>query len=1137
MNFSRLALVIAGSLFAALVLLIVVIFTADFGVFKNQIARYASDYLGRPIAFDGELSIRIGSEVQVTASGIRLASTDWTAESDLVSVDHAAVSVSTASLLSDVIVVEELTLRGINAHLVEDEDGRDNYSLPVFEEEEEDAVVRVFLTHGSISDFNLYYNAPAFELPLAFRAAAVDLRERDDSDLVVELTGSLNEAPVTVNGSVGTLDDLMEAENVHFRLSAGIGEITFEASGLLDDLTEPRYPSLELKLDGPGARYVTDILGLEPVTTGPLHFESHVEPGDQGIEIAVDGVFGEFNITLDSRLVDLQSVDTFNVMIEAEGPSLATLGRFAGRSDFPALPFTVDMVADRTGSVFTVDTFLVRAGEASIEADASAPRFPDIEGATAHVLLRGPRFGHFNRLLGLPGNLTGPFEIDARLIQSEGRGDLEVQLMAEAIRAELSADIDERQGFAGTGATLVIAGDDLSILAAALGIGDVPNLGFGGRVDVDIVEEGVRIRSGTAMLAADEIAFDGMVGRDPFSPVTRLKFSSTLADPASTLEPFDIDTAFLPPGELDLAGEIGWANETFLIEDWVIGIADAELRVNGQIGETFELPDMDFDVALSGTSLAALVPPDLGPVPEGPFEFNARVGFDQDAIHLSDVEAQLAGTSAKLSVSTPLSTPFETGAVSLEVEGVSIARLLPMAADYLPAEQAFVLRGASEWGPDAVSIEEMVFDGGDTTIQVDGNVALPPETGRSQLSVNAKLRSLRSLQFLTDQPLPDEPLSLNGIFKGNPERLDVSLLEFELGRSSLTGTAVIQPESEQQPVPKIELTVRSPLVDLTPFGDLLPAGDDAAEPLIESDPDRVIPEFPIPADLIPPLQANVDIVIDQLVAPGYDPNRAALLARVDQGAVHVEHFELIGDLLNLTGKLDAVPLDDGMALEFRIDGTQMTLGMPVKSEEERDLLPRYDATVKLASQGATLREHASSATGYVKVVSGEGKLDVAVVRFLMSDFTAQVFNTVNPFAKTEKYSNVQCVGVLIELADGVMFGDPAMVFQTDKLNIAGVGKIDLTTEKLNATFNTRARKGLGISMSDIVSPYTEVGGTLAHPRLQLNSTSAIFRGSATIATGGISFLARKAGERLLGGKNSCRKAISKAEADILERNL
>ena len=48
---------------------------------------------------------------------------------------------------------------------------------------------------------------------------------------------------------------------------------------LIDDLTEPRRPTLEWKLDGPAAEYLTDILGLDPVTTGPMHFEIRVEPG------------------------------------------------------------------------------------------------------------------------------------------------------------------------------------------------------------------------------------------------------------------------------------------------------------------------------------------------------------------------------------------------------------------------------------------------------------------------------------------------------------------------------------------------------------------------------------------------------------------------------------------------------------------------------------------------------------------------------------------------------------------------------------------------------------------------------------------------------------------------------------------
>ncbi len=215
----------------------------------------------------------------------------------------------------------------------------------------------------------------------------------------------------------------------------------------------------------------------------------------------------------------------------------------------------------------------------------------------------------------------------------------------------------------------------------------------------------------------------------------------------------------------------------------------------------------------------------------------------------------------------------------------------------------------------------------------------------------------------------------------------------------------------------------------------------------------------------------------------------------------------------------------------------MKLGLPAATQDAWEGLPTYDLDVRINSRGRSVREHAASATGYFKSVAEPGFLDLAAMRFFTRDFAAQVLETVNPFVKNEAVSHLACAGLLIEIQDGVLFGDPAMIFQTDRLNIFSVAKVDLDTEKLNATFRTQARRGLGIGIGDIVSPFTEIGGTLASPRLQLNSTSAVFRGSATLATGGISFLVRKAHERVLADKNPCRTEVEAAEADLAGREI
>ena len=124
------------------------------------------------------------------------------------------------------------------------------------------------------------------------------------------------------------------------------------------------------------------------------------------------------------------------------------------------------------------------------------------------------------------------------------------------------------------------------------------------------------------------------------------------------------------------------------------------------------------------------------------------------------------------------------------------------------------------------------------------------------------------------------------------------------------------------------------------------------------------------------------------------------------------------------------------------------------------------------------------------------------------------------------------MAALVEINEGVLVGKPTAVLQTDKLNIIGTARIDFATEQLNARFNSQARRGIGIGLSDLVSPLTEVGGTLASPRLQLNTTGTLVEGGAAVATVGVSFLAKKARDRLFSNRQPCRTAIAEADNDL-----
>lgn len=94
--------------------------------------------------------------------------------------------------------------------------------------------------------------------------------------------------------------------------------------------------------------------------------------------------------------------------------------------------------------------------------------------------------------------------------------------------------------------------------------------------------------------------------------------------------------------------------------------------------------------------------------------------------------------------------------------------------------------------------------------------------------------------------------------------------------------------------------------------------------------------------------------------------------------------------------------------------------------------------------------------------------------------------------------------------------------------IVGGGDIDLKTEMLNIEFNTKPRKGVGISADMFVTPFVKLKGTLANPSVGLNKKGTLLTGGAAIATGGLSLLVKAAFDRATAEADQCEKVLETA---------
>ncbi len=152
---------------------------------------------------------------------------------------------------------------------------------------------------------------------------------------------------------------------------------------------------------------------------------------------------------------------------------------------------------------------------------------------------------------------------------------------------------------------------------------------------------------------------------------------------------------------------------------------------------------------------------------------------------------------------------------------------------------------------------------------------------------------------------------------------------------------------------------------------------------------------------------------------------------------------------------------------------------------------------------------------------------------LTGDLLTEVFRAINPFSRQEPYTALECSIIILDIVDGLATSR-AVAMQTDKLKIGAQGTLSLATEKIDFTFNIKQRRGIGVSVSGIASPFVRVSGTIMKPNIHFDAKRGTVSGTTAVLTGGLSILAKGVWGRFLSADNVCEAALeraAKAEAE------
>jgi uncharacterized protein involved in outer membrane biogenesis len=639
-----------------------IILNLDLGRFQGNLEDVVTEALDREFSIDGDFSVEVDlSRIRIAASEVRLAGTEWSAAADLARVGRFEASINTRSLVNWPIRIESLDIEHVRVNLERDAAGTGNWELFVPAEQEMPAEdtgppgdLPVIVDLANIVDVTLIYASPERPRPVRFNASEFVVKLDDEDYLDLQLDAELNETPLVLDVRAGQVANLVTYRDVTFDVDASLGEIRLEGQATIDSLLQPQRPTMRLDLSGPNVEYLTERLEIESITSGPLDLVASIAPLGDNMQLNLNGDVGEFALDVSGQFQDLQALENVSLRVAASGPDAGTVASLTGNPNVPEEPFNIVANFTRSGPAINVEEFTVNVGKTRFAAKAQISDIAQPAGASVTLHIDGPDIGRFNRLLGLPGKLTGPFDMDIELEpQPDGSATVAMTANARDIQFTIAGAVTDTPDLSGTTARIDLRGADLRTVTNALGLADAPSQPFELGLDLERVPEGISLSDGSMSIGDNRASFGGLVGNAPLEADTDVTFELQGPNLGGSLAAFGIDADELPTARYRAGGRVERTADRFVLHGVSAAIGDKleyELSVEGSVTDHPDLVGTRVRVNAHGESLGALTDAaGVAGMPELAFQVEASLERVDNGFAIEDGRARLGADSINVS--------------------------------------------------------------------------------------------------------------------------------------------------------------------------------------------------------------------------------------------------------------------------------------------------------------------------------------------------------------------------------------------------------------------------------------------------------------------------------------------------------
>lgn len=316
---------------AIIVLLAIIVTLWDWNWFKGPIERRVSAATGREFRIEGDLDVRLGRTVGITADGLRLANSEWSDEPEMVGIGRLDVGIEVMPLLRRRVVLPWIRLERPVVVAERDAEGRANWEFEPRDEAGRDGA-----------------DDSPMPLPQIGELTIVDGRVRyrePGTDVDVAVASQLDAAATTSDGAPAPEQTAGQAPPPEGAAAAA-------------------SPPLDIKGKG---RYRGEAFTLDARVDSPLD----IQRTDRPYRLRVDAQAGETRAQASGAVLHPLQLADFSIGMALSGPDLAELTTLAGTALPKTPPYALEGRLARRGAEIAYEDFKGRIGDSDISGTVS----------------------------------------------------------------------------------------------------------------------------------------------------------------------------------------------------------------------------------------------------------------------------------------------------------------------------------------------------------------------------------------------------------------------------------------------------------------------------------------------------------------------------------------------------------------------------------------------------------------------------------------------------------------------------------------------------------------------------------------------------------------------------------------------